>query len=550
LRRIFDRFHFNTTLAVLFLAIFSILNLSAFSDEPVRGDWLIRRLQAEPGTLNPIVASDAYESRVNYGMSGQVYETLVYRNPRTLKFDPLLAESWEESPDHLIHTFHLRKGVKWHNGQPFTTADILYSYERIMDPRVQAAHLRSYFKNLKKVAILDDITMQFTFSKPDYLSFESIGGMPIVAKSVFDDGQDFNTHPAGRAPVGTGPYRFKRWKTGQEIVIERDPNYWGEVYGRKVYLDQIVFRFVPDPTTALQQLEAGELDMMTRILQIHWAKKLNSKRFTRKFNKYEYYVPTFSYIGWNSRRPYFSDKRVRRAMTQMIDREKFVEKVLYGLGQVISGPLFFLSPYYDSSIKPWPYDPEAAKRLLDEAGWIDHDGDGIRDKDGVQFEFTFSTAAGSKNAEKIATLLKEELQRAGVVMNIERLEWALFIEKTQKKEFDANTLSWISPWSVDLYQIWHSSSAGANGSNYTSFKNKEADEIIEQLRQTFDEEQRIRLCHRFHRIAHEEQPYTFMYTGAELIAVDKRFEGVETFKLRPGYDLLEWWSPKALQAYP
>ncbi len=520
------------------------------AEQPVTGDWLLRSLRTEPGTLNPIVATDFSESLINGGMSGHIYETLIYRDPRTLKFEPLLAESWEESPDHLTYKFHLRQDVRWHNGTPFTASDILYSYERIRDPKVKAAHLRSYYQNVERLEALDDFTVRFTFSKPEYPSFEAAGSIPIVCKSVFDDGQDFNTHPAGRSPVGTGPYKFKSWTTGQEIVLERNPEYWGEAIGRGGHVDRIVFRLAQDPTTALQMLKAGQIDVLTDIRAVQWAKQMSSKSFEEKFNKFKFHTPQYSYIGWNGLRPFFADKRCRRAMTQLFNREEFAEKVLYGLSEVISGGLFFQSPYYDTSIKPWPYDPEAARRLLDEAGWVDHDGDGIRDKDGAKFEFTFSLPVESKDGEKIATLLKEELEKVGIIMHIEKQEWALFIERVHEKNFDATTLRWMSPWSVDLFQIWHSSSAGPGGSNAISYNNPEVDQIAEALRSTFDEEERIKLCHRFHRIVHEEQPYTFLFCDAELMAVDKRFEGAQTFRIRPGYELLEWWVPKALQKYP
>lgn len=513
--------------------------------EPEYGDWLVMRVQAEPGTLNPITATDAYERIVN----SLVYESLTERDFRTLEWKPVLAESWETSPDHLVHTFYLRRDVRWHNGEPFTAKDILYSFERMRDPSVMAAHLRGYYQDVEKLEALDDYTVRFTFSTEYYLSFESAAGLPIVPQSVFDDGQDFNTHPASRSPVGTGPYRFREWRTGQEIVVERNPDYWRKEAGKQGYVDRVVYRIATDPTTALQMLRAGQLDMMTRFQQVQWARQTSSPQFTEKFHKFEFYVPEYSYVGWNSLRPFFADKRCRRAMTHLFDREAFVEKVLYGLGHVVSGNLFFKSPYYDSSIEPWPYDPAEARRLLDEAGWVDSDGDGIRDKDGVRFAFTFTIPAASKNAERIATLLKEELDQVGILMDIERLEWALFIEKIQQKRYDASTMAWSLPWSVDLYQVWHSTSAGPNGSNYVSFIHEEADQIIEELRNTFDEDKRIELCHRFHRIVHEEQPYTFLWCSAELMAVDKRFQDVETFRTRPGYDIREWWVPSTMRKF-
>jgi peptide/nickel transport system substrate-binding protein len=512
--------------------------------EPEKGGWLIQRLQAEPGTLNPITGTDAYESLVNSTMM----ESLIERDPRTLEYKPLLAESWEISEDKLVYTFHLRQGIKWHTGDPFTAEDIIYSYNLLKDPAVNAPHLRGYYKDLEKVEALDDYTVRFTFSTLYYLSFEIAGSLPIVPKAVFDTAEDFNNHPAGRSPVGTGPYRFKEWRTGSEIVVERNPDYWGEAIGRTAYVDQIVFRIAPDENAALQQLKAGQIDMMTRFLPEQWVNQLNSAKVRKNFNKFDFYVPQYSYIGYNSERPFFADKRCRRAMTQLLDRKQFIEEVLYGLAHIVTGNLFFQSPYYNSEIEPWPYDPEQAKQLLDEAGWTDHDGDGIRDKDGVDFDFTFMIPAASSNGEKIAVLMKENLSKVGIRMQIKKLEWALFIERVQERNFDVVTMAWSMPWTVDLYQIWHSDSIG--GSNYVSFSHEEADDIIIQLRKTFDEQERIQLCHRFHEIVHEEQPYTFLWCSAELMAVDKRFRDVETFPIRPGYDVFEWWVPKTEQVYP
>jgi peptide/nickel transport system substrate-binding protein len=527
--------------------------------EPVTGDWLVRRLQAEPDTLNFITSTDAYSSEIQ----AEVFETLIIRDPRTLEYAPLLAESWEESDDHLQYTFKIREGVKWHNGEPLTAEDFIFSYNTMMNPAVRSAHLKGYYKDVEGIEKIDEFTIRFTMKEPYALALEKLGALPVVPKSVYgpdieteealtstDFARAFNDHEMNRHPIGTGPYKFQQWKTNSEIVLERDPQWWGYEAGRPAYVDRIIFKISTDSTTALQQLQAGQLDMMNRFEKTQWVRQLDTPRFKEQFNKYEFYTPSYSYIGWNSLKPYFADSRVRRAMTHLVDREKFVEKVLFGLGTVVSSNFFFKSPYSSPEIEPWPYNPAEAVRLLDEAGWVDSNGDGIRDKDGVKFSFTFKLPADSKNGQRIAALLQEELEKIGIEMKIQSLEWATYLQDIQKKDFDCCAMSWSMPWSVDLYQIWHSDSAGEQGSNYVSFKNEEADEIVIALRRTFDEQKRIELCHRFHEIVHEEQPYTFMYASAETMAVDKRFRGVETFPIRPGFIMDEWWVPKAEQRYP
>ncbi len=175
------------------------------SSGPVEGDWLIYHLGAEPGTLNPITATDAYEGIVN---GGNVYETLIKRDNDTLELKPLLAESWTISEDKLTYTFKIKKGVKWHDGVPFTAADIVFSYKTIMDPKVDAPQLRSYYQEIKDVRAIDDYTVRFTYARPYFLALEFCGGIPIVPKHIFENG-DFNTNPAGRKPDRHGSVQVR-----------------------------------------------------------------------------------------------------------------------------------------------------------------------------------------------------------------------------------------------------------------------------------------------------------------------------------------------------
>lgn len=505
--------------------------------EPVEGDWLIYHLSAEPGTLNPITATDAYESIIN---NGNVYETLIERDNETLELKPLLAESWEISDDKLTYTFKLREDVKWQDGEPFTSEDIVFSYNTIMDPKVDSPQLRSYYQEIRDVEAIDDYTVKFTYARPYFLALEFCGGMPIVPKHIFDKG-DFNTNPAGRKPVGTGPFKFVKWTTGREIVLEKNPDYWGE----KPYVNRIVFRIITDPSVALQVLKREELDVAS-LTPIQWERQTNSNDFKKNFDKFSYFTPNYSYIGWNSERPYFSDKRVRTALTHLVNRELILSKVMYDLGAVVTNPFYINSPEYDKSIKPYDYNPGKAKQLLEEAGWVDHDNDGIRDKDGVKFAFEFLIPGGSETGEKIATILKEELDGMGIQMDIRKTEWAVFTTRLNERTFDAVTLAWSMGVESDPYQIWSSTQA-ESGSNFVGFKNAEADKLIEAARQEFDKEKRIEMYRKFSEIVHEEQPYTFLFCRKATVAVNKRFENVVVYPL--GLEPTEWYVPLPLQRY-
>ncbi len=500
------------------------------------GDWLVTNIGAEPATLNPITSTDAYASAIQ----GYIYESLLQRDPKSLELVPVLADRWEISSDHLTYTFYLKKNIKWEDGSPFTAKDILFSFDRIMDPKVDAAPQRNYYQNITKVEAPDDYTVRFHYKIPYFLALSVCGGIPIVPAHLFKPGEDFNQNPIGRKPMGTGPYKLDHWDTGKEIVLVRNEHYWGEEPGLK----KVVFKIISNPTVSLQVLKQGGLDEMS-LLPIQWMRQTGNRRFKENYQKLSYYNPRFSYIGWNMRRAPFDDKRVREAMTMLIDRKTILKEILFNLGVVVDSPFYINSPEYNKDIKPYPYDPTAAVALLNSAGWKEQDG--VMKKDGKPFQFEFLLSAGSKMGEQIAIMLQENLKEVGISMSIRKLEWAVFVQKIEDTNFDACTLGWSLGWESDPYQIWHSSQAVSKGSNFVGFKNAEADRLIEEARREFDPQKRIKLYYRFQEIIHDEQPYTFLFTTKALVAVARRFENVVVYPmgLAPQY----WWVPEASQKY-
>lgn len=489
---------------------------------------LFIHLSAEPGTLNPIIATDAYASNINKN----IYETLLDRDYDTLELIPQLAERWEISRDKMRFRFYLKKGVLWSDGVEFTADDVVYSLNIIKDPGTACAQLKVYYIDVKSVKKIDRYIVEFEYSRPYFLALEFCGGIPIVPKHIFDDGTDFNTNKNNRFPIGTGPYKFKRWDTGKKIILIANKRYRGE----KPEIHKIVYKLVSEVNVALQMLKKGELDVMS-IRPIQWMRQTNSDKFRKRFYKLKYYLPNFNFIGWNGRSEFFNDRRVRIALTHLINREAILEKLMFGLGKIVTGNFYIYSKSYNKSINKWQYDPEMGKKLLWEAGWIDSDNDGILDKNGKKFKFTFTVSSGSKFAERLASILKEDLSKVGIDMDINKYEWAVFVNKIHKRDFDAVPLGWSLGYSGDPYQLWHSSQV-EKGSNFCYFKNTEADSIIEKARKEFDESKRIKMYHRFHEIIHHEQPYTFLYCTPAQVVVSKRFENVKTHV--KGLNYLEW----------
>lgn len=505
------------------------------------GDWLVFRLGAEPATLNPITAKDLY---ANWVALGTIFESLLEYDLDKVELKPLLTESYEVSNDGLEIIFRLRDDIHFSDGVPITSDDVIFTYETIMNPGVDAAPLASYYSNIKKLVRVSERVVKFILAEPYFKSVSMIGGMPILPKHIYDftDAEEFNKQRANL--VGSGPYIFEKWDVGREIVLRRNERYWGA----KPKLKKIIFPIITNSLAALQALRSHNIDFM-RPDPEQFAELSEDEEFQKEFRSLIYWNPGAGYrfIGWNQDTPFFKDKQVRLAMTHIVNREEFITYIIKGLGKLITGPFYILGPQNDPNIKPWPYDPQKAKELLDEAGWRDTDGDGIRDKNGVPFRFKFMIVSKFPIHEQLAKLFKDDAAKVGIDVIIDPYEWSVFDERLNNRQFEAITLGWSGAVQEDPYQIWHSSQIEGRGSNRVGFNHKEADAIIEEARRTFDEAKRTRLYRRFHRILHEEQPYTFLCWRPSLRFLDRRFKNVIVHKL--GLDESEWYVPKERQRY-
>jgi len=499
------------------------------SDTPHRGGTIVRRLESECKTLNWVLYSTAYE---NYVLR-YLYDPLIEVDEK-LEYQPVLAESYKISDDHLRITVRLRDNIRWHDGVPITSKDVKFTMDKIKDPAIPALNKEGYFDKLDHVEVMDDRTVVFVWKEPYAPSLYAITQLWPIPEHVYGKG-DFLTNPANRAPVGSGPFKFAEWKTSQYIKIVRNDDYWG----KKAYLDAVIFRVIEDDAVALHAMRAGEIDEM-RATQIQWEKQTNDDDFLARFNKYHYYIPSYNYLGWNCRSVWFNDKRVRLAMTLLFDRESINAKIYSGFAKLVSGPFYINSWSYDRTVKPHPFDPQRAKQLLDEAGWIDRDRDGVREKDGVKFEFEMLITT-SNTAQQFAQLLQEECGKAGVVVKIRQLEGATFFDRVDNGEFDACALGWGLDLDPDIYDTFHSSMVPPVGLNHGFYSNPTVDSLLEAGRVEFDQEKRAEIYHQIHRILHEDQPYTFVNAVPEKRPISKRIKGVVIspngpFNFYPGAD--------------
>jgi peptide/nickel transport system substrate-binding protein len=516
---------------------------SVFKEYPGdEGDWLVYCINNEPATLNVLLEVGTWPTRW-IGM-GNIFESLIEYEPDEFKYRGRLAEKFSISDDGLEIYFKLRDNICFSDGHPVTTDDVIFSYETLTDPNVDAASYANYFRDVDRYEKINNKEIKFYMKKVYFLSLGFLGGIPIHPEHIYKykDAREFNERRSN--PIGTGPYVFEKWDVGQQVILRRNENYWGP----KPKIRKVVFPFITNDTASLQSLLAGKIDYI-RPLPDQFAEKSNDKEFEKQFHCLSYWDAAntgYFWIGWNEARPFFADKKVRLAMTHLINREAIKEHILRNPeARIPTGNFYIYGPQNDPNIKPWPYDPEKAKKLLDEAGWIDHDGDGVRDKDGVPFRFRYMISETAIH-EQIAKLVKDSAASVGIDVLLDPYEWSVFSQKVLDRDFDAVSMAWGGNVEEDPYQIWHSSQR-QKGSNYVNFNNPQADALIEEARQTLDPDKRNTLYHKFHRILHEEQPYTFIYTRPEQRFLSKRFQNVIVHKL--GIDEREWYVPTESQKY-
>ncbi|MCW5828401.1 MAG: peptide-binding protein [Deltaproteobacteria bacterium] len=514
--------------------------------EPVSGDWLVRNLGSNPPTLNPILSNDTSSGAV----LAFLFESLVERDLKTLDYKPLLAESWTVGEDQRTFTFRIRQGVKFHDGTPMTIEDVVFSYERMLDPEVDAAEKRSYFSQLEHIRQTGPDTIECKYKEVYFLALAICGSVEIIPRHYYGGakGKAFNTQPANEKPVGTGPLRFVEWKRGETLTLARFDGYWGPK-DQQLNVERMLFRFIVDPEAEFINFTKGDQDTLA-VRPEKWFREAAEPGFASKFHRLEFDFPAYFYIGWNMRKPQFADANTRVALHHLIDRDLIARQIYRGLARPINSIEFDKSPYWNPHLATRTYDPQKAAALLAQAGWTDSDGDGILDRDGQRLEFTLLIVQGNPEGEQLATNFQDTLKRAGIRLNIAMLDWANLLKKLDKRDFDAAMLGWALSVDPDPYQLWHSSQAGIEGSsNYPGFRNPRVDELIEMNRRELDRDRRIPILQEIQKIIYDEAPYLFLFSRRSTLAVSNRFRNIRFYTPRPCIDYREWFVPRQLQKY-
>jgi len=396
--------------------------------------------------------------------------------------------------------FQLRRGVRWHDGKPFSARDVDFTYRAIMN-EAYASPRRADYELVRELQLPDAHTVRVVYRKP-YAPCLMSWSMGMLPQHILDGqasqwwAKNFN-----RSPVGTGPYKFDKWLSNQYVRLRRNDDYWEG----KPHIEQVTVRVIPDMVSLRLSFETGEVD--------YWGVEPHANKKFQDHPRYEVFsriAPSYSYVGWNLKRPMFQDVKVRRALAHAVNVPQIIEYVLYGQGVQSTGPfppqMWFANP----NVKPIEYDPAKAKALLAEAGWKPGPN-GLLQKDGKPFKFTLITNHPNEIRKDIATLVQNDLKKLGIEVDVQIYEWAVFIDTyINKHDFDACVLGWNLGYDYDQYQLWHSSQAQPGMLNHSSYANKEVDRLLELARSEFDEERAKQYCHEIHRIIYEDQPYLFL----------------------------------------
>ncbi len=506
-------------------------------DLSIYGDALSSSSIAEPINLIPAISSDSASHQV----AGYIYNGLV-KYDKDLNLTGDLASKWEISKDNKSITFYLKKGVKWHDGVEFTAEDVKFTYEFMISDDTPTSY-DGDFRKIKDFQVIDDYTVKVTYDKP-YAPALNSWGMWIMPSHLLKN-TSATKSTLQRKPIGTGPYILDEWDTGKSITLKAFDDY----FEGKPKIERIIFRIIPDQATQFMELLNGSIDIMG-LNPMQAAKQTSNSRYINQYNTYSYLDSAYTYVGYNLRKAPFDDVLVRRALSYATPKEDIVNGIIFGKGQVATGPYKPNTYWYNPNVERYDYNIEKAKSLLAQAGYKDSNNDGILEKNGKKLQFDLITNQGNTTRSQIAEILQRSWAEIGVKVNIRILEWATFInEYINKGNFDAIVMGWNIVQDPDIFDVWSSSRCGGNGLNFICYKNEEVDRLLEVGQSTYDNAERKKAYDKIQEILAEDAPYTFLYVPDSNTALSKRFRNINPAPAGISYNFIDWYVPKEEQKY-
>ena len=492
----------NFSLLYLPIALSLLLTacrVSPPSDAPT--GYLTVGIESNPPRLDPRYATDANSVRI----AGLIYNSLL-RADEKAQLKPELAESWQMI-DPKTYLFDLRHDVRFHSGKQLTAQDVKYTYESILDPKNQSPK-RGLLKQLQAVEQLSSSRLRFRLFSP-YAPF-----LEQLTLGIVPAGSESDPLSNRAPPPGSGPFVLKSIDSGEKIILSANPDYWE---GRPK-IAGLVVKVVPDAMVRVLEFKKGTIDFLQNDIEpdmLPWLKKNTNAAIEANLGT------TFQYIGINLTHPILKHRKVRQAIASAIDREAIIRHLLKDLGTAASGVLSPLNWAYENTVDQWPYDPEKAKRLLDEAGFRDPDGEGPLPR----FRLSFKTT-NIDLRKRIAEALKDQLQRIGIELEIRTYEWGTFYSDIKKGDFHLYSLAWVGVLDPDIYyQIFHSTSIPPDGDNRGRYSNTAVDDLLEKGRRATDVNDRKRIYSQIQKVLAADLPYIPLWWWKNVVVKKPSLQG-------------------------
>lgn len=505
--------------------------------KPQEGGTLLRRLESDVTTLNPTLAASEYDKLVG----DYLFTPLLYLDVN-LRPTAGLADSWEISKDGLEYTFHLNPAATFSDATPVKASDVLFTLAKIVSADTESVQVGAAFvtADLAKSRVVDDHTVVIAFKEALAAQLIRFAEFATIPEHVYKNG-DFKTAFTSIA-VGAGPYKLLRRVPGKEVVLERRADYWG----RKPYIQTVMFKVIADGNTAWNAVKVGEIDETTISSDVYLRESQNPD-LLRTIDFRRFYTMNYNYIGWNAHNPLFADPRVRRALGMCVNLKSVVNDLYHGTARAMSGPFTPDEYAFNPEVPVLAYDPQGALRLLNSIGWLDTNRDGVLDRGGKPFRFELSVFAGNQIALPFAQLLQADLKRIGVDMAIAPIEPASLIERVLHGNYDATFMAWNLDADPDNSAEFHSREIIPNGQNFVYYASPEADRLLDTARRELDFNKRMKLYQQLHAVLAADQPYTWTVQVSSKWALNKRVHGVRESK-GYGFDRwypgpLDWWIP-------
>ncbi|HSP15586.1 MAG TPA: ABC transporter substrate-binding protein [Thermoanaerobaculia bacterium] len=495
---------------------------------PRTGGTLLRRLEVDVVSMNPILATTRYDRLV----ATYLFTPLVNYDA-DLRVVPGLADSWTVSPDGRDYTFKLNPKATFSDGTPVRASDVIFTLRKIIDPASEALQIASGFEQVEvaRSRAIDDHTVMIAFREPLASQLSQFNYLLVLPEHVYSRGNfrnDFN-----EVATGSGPYRLVRRVPGKEIVLKRRGDYWGD----RPWVDGIVFKVITNETTAWNAVQRGDVDESMLHSDI-WMRERTNPALQRRLDFRQFYGLSYNYIAWNERDPLFADKRVRRGLSMCLDVPSIIKNLYGGTARALNGHFVPDQWAYNPEITVVPYDPQAAKQVFTGLGWLDTNGDGIIDKDGKPFKFDLVITAGSVQALTIGQLYQSALRGVGIDAELAVLDGATAIQRILAGNYQAAYLSWDLDPDPDPFALFHTTQIPPRGQNLVYYSNPEADRLMEQARHEFDVSKRADLYKQLQLILADDQPYTWVNQPSVKWAVNRRAHNVRDGK---GFGLFGWY---------